>query len=717
MAPNSARPLTLRSLFTSKALADQTIRDPRWLEDGRRLAYLDHYPGTRSTTVWVYDARDASRQPLFDPRTIRHTGKPVAIHSANLTADGSRLVLTTSAPARFTPCGDVLIYDIPSRRLSCVAASSDEQYHPELSPDGSELGLVRGNNLVVINTVDGQERTLTHDGSATLYNGRCGWVYEEELGLAKAWAWSPDGSRIAFLQQDESAVPEVLLPRYSAPHADPRVTRYPKAGDPNPTVRPGIIDLADGRIQWISLDGILEPGTERYIAHLQWTPSGDEVLLQILPRLQNRLILAAVRPEDGALRTILEETDEAWVDPPGRLHFAGSSGRFLWPSDRDGRTHLYLYDLSGACLRPITSGPWDVAGIVRVTPAPERVWFTAARPSPADRSLWRAPLESGEPEAVCSGSGVHTPLLSPDGAHVLDTHSTLNRPPKTTLLTGDGRPVDTLIETPSEPFRRCGAPIGDDAGGWELLTFATPDGEELCARMLKPRDFDPTRRYPALMYTYGGPGSQVVLDSWGGRGGLWHRWLADRGCLIFCCDNRGTGSRGRAFKKATYLRLGQREIEDQIAGARYLGALPFVDPRRIGIWGWSYGGYMASLAILLGADVFRAAVAVAPVTDWRLYDTIYTERFMRRPDDNPEGYREGSPVHHAAKLRGRFLLIHGTMDDNVHFQNGARLASALQDAGRQFETMFYPDRHHGIEGRTLHLYTAMTRFLRRSLRF
>lgn len=721
MPSDEHRCLTLHTIFRSKVLQEKPLQSPCWMKDNRRLAYLDRYPGSRLTTVWVYDAETSKREPLLDPRELRLTrdAKPVPISTIRFSPDERYLLLTSKPPARFSPCGDLYLYDLHHEVLRRLTDTESAQYHPEFSPDGSGIAYVRDNDLWVISVKTGEERRLTTDGTSAVYNGRCGWVYEEELGLARAWEWSPDGHTIAFLQQDETGVPEVLLPQYDKPHCDPRPTRYPKAGDPNPTVRLGFVQVATGELQWVDLKPVTgDPPEEHYIAHVQWAPDGNELLVQYIPRLQNALRLVAVRRYDLTVRTVVDERDEAWIDHPGKLHFVGDSPEFLWPSERDGWRHLYVHDMAGNCVRQLTSGEWEVAGIAAVDQRRGCVYFIAARPSPTERNLYRVALDGGDPERLTEEPGVHTALFARDCQRYLHTHSSLNTPSRTEVCTVEGDRSAPLTRDIVPVLRRYGVAVGSEVleGGWELLTFRTQDGETLNGRMLKPRRFDPRRRYPVLMHTYGGPGSQVVLDQWGGTGALWYHYLAQQGYLIFLCDNRGTGARGRDFRKITYLRLGDWEVRDQIAGARFLASLPFVDPRRIAIWGWSYGGYMASLCILQGADVFKAAIAVAPVTDWGLYDTIYTERYMRTPAENPEGYRDGSPVHHARKLQGRFLLVHGTMDDNVHFQNAARLASALQDSGKLFETMFYPGRHHGIENRHLHLYRTMTAFLRRALR-
>ena len=731
MASHASRRLALDAIFRSKALDDKGLRAPRWLADNRRIAYLEEYPGSKLTTAWTYDLSTRERKPMLDPRTLTYVKdgkrKRLSINAITLSKNERYVMLTTEAPARFKPCGDVFVYDLEAGALRRITQSERPQFHPAFSPDASRIGLVRDNDLWVVDIATGQELRLTHSGSETLYNGRCGWVYEEELGLARSWEWSPNGKAIAFLQQDESQVPEVLLSQYDQPHADPRRTRYPKAGDPNPTVRLGFLQL-DGKsitTTWADLSDCV-PSEEHYLAHLQWFPDGSGLLVQYIPRLQNRLLLLKVDPVTARAATVIEESDERWVDHPGKLHFAEGTDRFLWPSERDGWRRAYVYALDGTCFGPVTPAECDIEEILCVDGRADCAYVIAATPAPTERRILRVPLHGGAPAELCGTPGRHAAIFSADAAHFIHVHSSLNMPATVSLRASSGELLDTLVADGSPNLEAYGiargaTPAFDPAhpanggNGWQLLTFQTADGETLHGRILLPRPFDLARRYPALMHTYGGPGSQVVVNAWGGKGALWYHYLAERGYVIFLCDNRGTGSRGSAFKKITYLRLGEWEVRDQIAGARFLGSLPFVDPKRIAIWGWSYGGYMASSLILKGAEVFRAAIAVAPVTDWKLYDTIYTERYMRRPCDNEGGYREGSPVHFAERLKGRFLLIHGTMDDNVHFQNAARLASALQDKGKQFETMFYPGKHHGIEGRHRHLYRLMTEWLRRVL--
>jgi dipeptidyl-peptidase-4 len=739
--PTVPLPLTLDDIYTNKIFEAPRLQQPHWMQDSLRFSYVDRAPDSETSTLWLYDVATGARtvvipetalqrapedciQPFPEPGEIEKAEPepkdPEKARKRSILpivgyqwSPDEKSILIANLPQRRASHGDValFVYDVAAQTLRRVTPERHEYRSVKWSPDSRSLGYVREDDLYRLDLETGVETRLTDTARAQLYNGRLGWVYEEEVELADGWAWSPDGRRIAYFQQDESQVPQIELPNYDALHMTPHVTRYPKAGDPNPLVKIGVLDLpaaganaAVPKTRWIDLGA----DTDIYIYRMQWTPDSSHLLLQRIPRLQNRLDLLLADPHTGATTVVLTEEDPAWVDTPGEVTFVKETDQFLWLSDRSGWRHLYRYDLSGKLHGAVTTGEWDVERLAAID-APQRlIYFTAARPSALERQVFRATLEDGEIAQVSTGRGYHAPLFAPDAAHYLDTHSSRSAPPEVTLHRANGDSVATILINPM-PKRQ-----GRKTGEWSFTTFETSDGVTLNASLLYPVDFDPTRKYPVLMYTYGGPGSQVVLDTYGSGGGL-EQWLAQEGYLLAMVDGRGSGMRGRDFKKVTYLKLGDYEVNDQIEGAKWLAGLPFVDAARVGIWGWSYGGYMASLCILRGADVFRVAVAVAPVTHWTLYDSIYTERYMRRPVDNPDGYASTSPLTLADSLKGKFLLVHGTADDNVHFQNAARLAAALQKGNKPFQTMFYPGKHHGIEGVSLHVFSLITTFIKENL--
>jgi dipeptidyl-peptidase-4 len=703
------RRFTLKNVFDSPIFNEKPVLSGQWMADNRRLCFVEKWPKSKLNTIWAYDSETREKTPLLDPRKLKLKGdkepRPLRGHRWS---PSERLLLFQGEKS-----GVQFVYDMETFELMRLTDSPSDQMNIKLSPDEKWLGFVRKNNIWVVSLETDTELQLTAGAGKWVYNGRFGWVYGEELGLHDGWSWSPDSTRIAYFQYDERHVSEFPLPMYDDLHTEPRQTRYPKAGDTNPYVRIGIVPVTGGETRWLDLDPIdpetKKPTRDYYIARMQWTLDGKGLLIQRLPRLQNQLELLYVDAETLSIRTVLEELDEAWVEKVHDVLQIEGTDEFLWPSERDGWSHYYLYNLSGECLRQITKGYWDICGIAKLNSETRTAYFTAALPNPVDRQVFRVSLDGGEPECMTQEEGSHSITLSKDCSRYIHSHSTINSISPTVIRRSNGEVMDTLGDATPPKLREF------KLGKWELFTFTTSDGEKLWAKMLKPQNFDPTRKYPVLMYTYGGPGSQVVMNSWGGGRGFWSHMLAQDGNILFMTDNRGTGSRGRDFKKQTYLNLGKWEVNDQIEGAKYLASLPYVNPKRIGIWGWSYGGYMTCLCMLKGADVFKAGIAVAPVTDWALYDTIYTERYMRRPIDNPEGYKESAPVNFADKLKGKLMIVHGTNDDNVHFQNAARLATALQDANKPFEIMLYPGKDHGIGGRAKHLFTMMTGFIKRNL--
>ena len=735
----SAEPeaLTLEALYTDKIFEAKPLSEPHWMRDSKRFCYLAEVPETKCTTVWMYDIESGEKSVVIAPEILKlppeeppavapeptpeeaaaqKKDKFLAVPGYQWSPDETQILLSRPARHRGFNEGDkaLYVYTIATKGLLKITKDEARHINAKWAPDHKRIAYVKNDDLYVADEKGGNEIRLTDTATKTVYNGRFGWVYEEELDLSDGWAWSPDGKRIAYFQVDESEVPQVLIPNYDDLHMKPIETRYPKAGDPNPRVKIGVLDVPDAPGAGVPPTRWMDIGAEIdiYIARMQWTP-GSELLLQRLPRLQNKIELLLTDSATGKSAVILTEEDKAWVDAPGDLKFVGDSGQFLWPSDRSGNRHLYLYDLKGRLLRQVSSGNWDVKAAFAVDAAHRIAYFSASRPSPMEKQLCSALLDGGaDISQLTDAPGTHAALFSPDSTHYLGTHSSRISAPRVTLHRSSGQAVALIHDNPLP--RRVAMERGGRLGKWEFTSFKTSDGVTLNAALLKPANFDPNKKYPVIMYTYGGPGSQVVQDVYGGGGGL-EQFLAQKGYVFALVDGLGSGGRGRDFMKITYLNLGHYEVNDQIEGAKWLAGQPFVDAKRIGIWGWSYGGYMASLCILRGADVFKAATAVAPVTQWELYDSIYTERYMRRPADNPKGYAESSPLPLAEKLKGAFLLVHGTADDNVHFQNSARLAAEFEKHNKQFRAMYYPGKHHGIEGVSLHVFTMISDFFTQNL--
>ncbi len=655
--------------------------------------------------LWLEGIRTGERQRLIEGRLLVPDGAatPIRIENITFSTDRSRALVFTNSERvwRLNTLGEYYVYDVETRALTPVSTAGKQMF-AKLSPDGTKVGFVRANNLFVKDLATGTETQLTTDGSENIINGTTDWVYEEELDLRDAWRWSPDGRHIAFWRFDQSPIEPFYMIDDLDLYSEPIPLRYPKAGTENSSVQIKVVDVSNGMTRTITqVDG------DSYLPRADWAAS-DELVIQRLNRTQNRLDVILADVATGELKPVLIETDSAWVDVDDDLIWFDRGRRFLWSSERDGYNHLYVYGRDGRVQRQITSGEWDVATVLGVDDAGGWVYYTAAQPTPMERHLFRVRLDGSRTERLTKEPGTHSIAMSPNFAYYVDGWSQAGVPPTTRLFSTDGRLSRTLAENSNvaQKLERMGLHEP------EFFQFETSDGVTLNGYMIKPPDFDENRRYAALLYVYGGPGSQTVTDAWGGSRYLWHQLLAERGIIVVSVDNRGTGARGRDFKKVTYLNLGEYETRDQTEAARWLATQPYIDGQRIGIWGWSYGGYMTALA-MMNSDRFAAGVSVAPVTDWRLYDTIYTERFLRTPQENPEGYDSGSPVHKAEQLTGDLLLVHGTGDDNVHFQNTVQLANALQAANKQFDLMIYPNRTHSIAGgnTTVHLFTMITDWL------
>ncbi|HEV7590583.1 MAG TPA: S9 family peptidase [Longimicrobium sp.] len=702
--------LTVQRIF-SEDFRLKSLPESRWMANGQRYSYVEERGGV--TSLVAEDAQTGARTVLVDGSRLVPAGqsKPIEIEAYDWSPDERKVLLfTNSQPVwRQNTKGQFYVWDLAAQRLTPVSTAPGWQQFAKLSPDGTRVGFVRDNDLWVADLATGRETRLTRDGSETVINGTFDWVYEEELDLRDGWRWSPDGARIAFWRIDDAPVQAFNWIRDTGgSYSQPIALRYPKAGSANPKARVGVVETATARTTWIDTGA----DSSVYLARMEWAESATELLVQRLNRHQNRLELLMADARTGAVRPVFTETDSAWVDVDDDLSFIRGGRQFLWSSERDGFNHLYLYNRDGTVARQLTRGRWDVTEVFGVDERNGFVYFSATEQGPQQRHLYRVRLDGSGFERLTREPGTHSVLLSPQTPYYLDTYSRAAAPPVITLHRTDGSTVRTLEENAGVRQKLSALAIREP----EFFSFKNSDGTDLNGWMIKPANFDPARKYPVLMFVYGGPGSQTVTDAWGGRNYLWHQLLAQRGYVVVSVDNRGTGGRGRDFKKQTYLRLGVREAADQIDAANWVARQPWADSTRLGLWGWSYGGYQTAFTLEQPNSPFKAGIVVAPVADWRLYDTIYTERFMRTPQENAAGYDAGSPLKHVAALRARLLLVHGSGDDNVHFQNSVQLVDALQAANKQFSFMMYPDRNHGIAaGRSVHLFTMMTDWITQNL--
>ena len=701
----------LRAQAASKQLTVESVSDPsqiisphisrlRWRPGPDEVTYIRPAgsEGSSGTALDIYDARSRKARVLFQP------GGETAVLDLN-----SYLWSPKGDSILFTGDNDLWIYDVGTRKARRLTHDDAVEELPTFSPVGDRVAFVEKNDLYAVEISTGRVTRLTHDGSTTVYNGKLDWVYEEELANragSPAYQWSPDGKTIAYLRLDDGPVPQYPITGYLSTHVTLHEQRFPQAGDPNPLPSLHVVTVGEGNPQDRAFP--LPPNTEYIGPEFSWTPDSKAVAILTMNRHQNDLTVHAWDPFGGSDRMLLEEKDPYWInslDPP---YFLKGGTHFLWLSERDGWLHLYLYSSDGKLEKKLTSGDWMIdhplfssVPMFEVDEPGGWVYFSSTDPDARQRQLWRVRLDGSDLERLTQRAGSHALNLSPDGKFLVDSFSNSTTPPQTFLLQADGQPVATL----DRPVNH----LDEYAlGQVQNVELKARDGETLYARLTKPPDFNPAKKYPVVVYVYGGPHVQMVKDEWSSDRLL--DWIfAQEGFLVWTLDNHGSWGRGHKWESVIFEHMGRRELEDQLTGIDYLKSLPYVDASRIGIRGWSYGGFMTLYSLTHAPDVFKCGAAGGPVTDWKFYDSIYTERYMRTPVENPEGYRDSSPLEAADNLRAKVLLIHGADDDNVHMQNTMNFINALVDDGKPFELYIQPGQKHGFAG------LAVTDYLNRRL--
>ncbi len=685
--------LTVERIYGQPSLSGSNL-SLQWSPDGKRLSYQQR-GAARGTAadIWVIDAASGQRSVLVEGAKItalipQAEERGTVATGLGRAARQSYQWAPDSSALLFTAQGNLYWWDLKTQTGKRLTSSGPQKpaEDAKFSPDAKSVSFVRDYDLWTVSLATGKEAQVTRGGTEEVMNGALDWVYPEELRARTAYWWSPDSKQIAFLQMDERPVKRFPLVNHLSYTGEVTWERYPKAGDPNPIVSLYVVSAAGGAPRLLGTTK--EDG---YIPRVAWLPDSRRIAMQKLNRLQNKLELFFVEAATGKATLVLSEEDKAFVSVDIDPIFLDGGKRFLWSSERDGFQHLYLHDMSGTLIRQVTRGQWEIGAVTGVEEKSGAVYFTASEKSATERHLYRASIETGAaPARLTQEEGTHNISMSPGAAYYVDSYSNAVTPARQDLYRADGVRAFVIGENKVAELAEYGLVTP------EFSTISDGRGGTLNTMMIKPPDFDPAKKYPAIMYTYGGPGSQVVNKSWGGARGLWHQMMAQKGYVIFLADNGGAAGRGHAAAAAMYRNLGDVEVAEQVTAANWLKAQPYIDPERVGIWGWSYGGYMASMLMTKTAGVWKAGFAGAPVTDWRQYDSIYTERYMSTPQLNPEGYAKSAPTAYAANLKGKLMIAHGTGDDNVHFTNTLKFQEEFIRAGKYVEIAFYPGRGHGV---------------------
>jgi len=711
--------ITLGDVFKKRLFSSKGVYGMRSLKDGRYFCQVKN----DSLNVYEYLTGDYVRTIVTSGELVPPGDSvPVPISSYELSDDESKILFSKDEESiyRHSTKAYYYIYDLTSKRLTPLSAG-EKQRLATFSPDGRYVAFVRDNNLFVRDLSAGLEAKgdsgeksaeiqITQDGKINeIINGATDWVYEEEFGFTKAFFWSPDSKKIAYYRFDESRVKEYTLEYYGDIYPEIYKYKYPKAGEDNSLIGILIYSLEGGEPLAVDLGA----ETDIYIPRMKWTTDPNRLAFYRLNRHQNKLELMLANASDGSSTVILTEENPWYVEITDDWTFLKDGKSLLLTSEKGGYNHLYLYDLKGDLIRQLTSGNWEVTTLYGIDEELGRVYFQSDRLSPMDREVDLVSLEGNDLQVLSGKEGTNGAQFNADYSFYINNWSDINTPPVITVNNAMGKEVRLLQDNHALVERM----KEYDFSTVDFFTFTTPEGIDLNGWMMKPSGFSEDVKYPVLFSIYGGPGSQTVINRWGAANS-WDQFLAQQGIILVSVDNRGTGGRGQEFKKCTYLELGKFETIDQIEAAKYLASLPYVDSSRIGMWGWSFGGYLTLSSLTKGADYFSMGVAVAPVTNWKYYDNIYTERFMQKPKENEQGYEDNSPVNHADKLKGELLIIHGMADDNVHAQNTYDMITALVAADKHFDLQIYPNSNHGIysgKNTPWHNYSQMTDFILKHL--
>lgn len=675
------------------------------LHTKNQYSVLDYNRNTKTFTIDAFDFTTLEKvQTLFSTADFPEI-KEISDYSINKT-DDKILIATNSNPIyRHSFTSVYYLFDIASKSLIKISENAIQE--PLLNKNGSKIAYAFENNLYVFDVATKKTTQITKDGKKNaIINGITDWVYEEEFAFVRAFDWNADGTKLAYIKFDQSDVPVFSMDIYGEDlYPQQQVFKYPKAGENNSKVSLHLYDVLKASTQNVALNA----ETAYYIPRIKFTNNTNVLSVQTQNRHQNQLNLLFVDANSGKTSTILTEKDKAYVDVTDNLTFLNDNS-FIWTSEKDGYNHIYHYNNDGSLKKQVTTGNWEVTNYYGYNKSNETIYYQSVENGSTKRDVYSIQLNGSSKKQLSTQSGTNSATFSPDFKYFINNHSSSTKAPSYSLVDAStGKNVKEILNNTSleENLKKFDLPKK------EFTTFKNEVGNDLNGYIIKPKNFDAKKKYPVLLYQYSGPGSQEVADSWNDSNDYWHMMLSQKGYIIVCVDGRGTGFKGADFKKVTQKELGKFEVQDQIFVAKQLAKESFVDANRIGIWGWSFGGFMSSNALFQGNDVFKTAIAVAPVTSWRFYDSVYTERFMTTPQENASGYDNNSPITHADKLKGNFLLIHGTADDNVHVQNAMLLINKLVSLNKNFDWLIYPDKNHGIYGGKTReqLYTKMTDYI------
>jgi len=710
--PTGGKALTVERIYSQPSLSGRLTRGLAWTPDGKRLSYFETkgLGKEAKTELWAMDAASGERRLLVAADKLEtilpaETSRPTQATGLGRRAPSQYQWAPDGAGILFQGPAALAWLDVKSQTGRTLVSGKAAIADPKISPDGRYVSFVRDHNVWVVNLADGKERAITQGGTEEIRRGELDWVYPEELECKNGYWWAPDSSAIAYLEMDERGVSQYPLVDFSSPSGEAEMERYPAAGGANPIVRVFVTPLNGGESRVMDIGA----ETDIYVPRVNWLTDSKHVAIQRLNRTQTTLELLVSDTSTGKSRAVLSQSDSNWVNISDDLYFLKDGKRFLWSSEQSGYRHLYLYDLSGKQLVQITKGDWEVTSLDAVDESKGLLYFTATELSPMERQLYLAGFEDrGFLEItkdkdthranvlpkdfvrITKESGTHAVSFAPNAAAFYDTYSSVATPPRQDFFRADGSRIAAVNENKI-------AELADyHLSPMEFVTVKSRDGVQLNASIIKPPNFDAQKKYPVLVYTYGGPHAQVVRNTWGGANFLWHELMTQKGYIIFSLDNRGSAGRGHAFETPLHFRMGAQELSDQREGVQYLKSLPYVDGNRIGIWGWSYGGHMTLHAMFEAGDDFKVGFAGGPVTDWRYYDSIYTERYLGLPQKNEKGYQDSSPVKYASQLKGKLMIAHGTGDDNVHFANTLSVINDLIEAGKYVEVLAFPGRGHGV---------------------